>query len=88
VKEEHSKGIVPALVEPKEVDESVLHQLSLVSTYDRSSKRAVQPSPTLADQFGCLFRHVRLGLAGFDIGQDPFVPGLGDELKAENSTSA
>lgn len=88
MEEEHSEGIVPALVEPKEVDESVLHQLGLASTYDRSSKRAVQPSPTLADQFGCLLWHVRFGLAGFDIGQYPFVPRLGDELKAEYSTSA
>ena len=54
-------------------------------THDRRCKRPVQPPSPLTDQLRRLLRHVRFGLARLDVGQDPFVAGLGDELKAEYS---
>jgi len=54
-------------------------------TYDRGSKRTVQPTTTLTNQFNSRFRYISFGFAGFDIGQSPFIFGLGHQFEAKNT---
>jgi hypothetical protein len=80
------------LVNLEKVDQSILLiSVPLMSldgdgrTYNRRSKRPIQPSSPLPDQFRCLFRDVRFRLGRLDITKCPPVTSFRYELEAQDS---
>lgn len=75
VEEEHADQVVATLVHTTEMHEGV----------DTGCEGTVQPTSTLANEFGGTFGHVGFTLGSLDVGQMPFGACLGDQFEAKNT---
>ena len=75
MEEEHAEDVVVTLVHPPEMHQRVY----------TGRERSVQPTSSLADEFWSSLGHIGFPFRGFDIGQMPFRPLLGNQLETEDS---